>query len=102
MRQALASSLATILVLWACAARAQDTQGRTYNLQVLLPAIDSKGYFSVDASQVLGHLDFSVGLIGTYARDPLVLQGGDGTSFRISDFITAQVQAALGLFRRAE
>jgi outer membrane protein OmpA-like peptidoglycan-associated protein len=102
MRQALAPSFAAILLLSTCVARAQDARGRTFNLQLFRPAIDSKGYFTVDASQVLGHLDFSVGLIGTYARDVLELHGQDGSSFRVSDFVTAQVQAALGLFKRAE
>jgi len=37
----------------------------TYNMQLFRPAIDSKGYVTLNASQVLGHKDFSLGLIGT-------------------------------------
>ena len=45
----------------------------TYNLQLFRPAIDSKGYVTLNASQVLGHKDISLGLVGTWASNPLVL-----------------------------
>src|SRR6185436_16795486 len=95
--------LAVSLVAVAPSALEQDAQGNTYNLQLFRPAVDSKGYFSVNASQILGHLDFSIGLIGTYARNTLVLENTtNNTRFAVSDFITAQVQAALGLFKWVE
>src|SRR5258706_15388888 len=78
------------------AARAQDSQGKTFTLQLFRPSVDSKGYFTVNASQVLGHLDFSFGLTGTYARDALVLHGAGDSLFRASDLITAQVHGAIG------
>jgi outer membrane protein OmpA-like peptidoglycan-associated protein len=89
------------VLLWARLSSAQDAQGNTFNLQLFRPAVDSKGYFTVNASQVLGHLDFSIGLIGSYARNTLQLSG-NGASFAVSDFVSAQVQAALGLFRWVE
>jgi outer membrane protein OmpA-like peptidoglycan-associated protein len=96
--------------------RAQVSPTNTFNLQLFRPAVDSKGYFTVNASQILGHLDFSIGLIGTYAHDVLELHnpmmpGISGTAgmpvmgesvFRVSDFVTAQVQAAVGLFKWVE
>jgi OmpA-OmpF porin, OOP family len=88
-------------VLLSPRARAQDTQGNTYSLQLFRPSVDSKGYFTVNASQILGHLDFSVGLIGSYAREVLTLSGA-GATFRVSDLVTAQLQGALGLFKWAE
>ncbi len=91
---------AAVVLSFAPAARAQDAQGNTFNLQLFRPAVDSKGYFTVNASQVLGHLDFSIGLVGIYARDVLVLR--DPGVFRVSDFITAQLQGALGLFKWGE
>ncbi|HUS64151.1 MAG TPA: OmpA family protein [Kofleriaceae bacterium] len=84
------------------AARAQDAQGNTFSLQLFRPAVDSKGYFTVNASQILGHLDFSIGLIGSYARDVLVLRGPAETRFAASDLVTAQLQGALGLWKWAE
>src|SRR4051794_21714481 len=93
--------LIAALLLLSSVARAQDTAGDTFNLQLFRPSVDGKGYFTVDASQLLGHLDFSVGLTGTWARDVLELHG-NGASFRVSDLVTAQVQGALGLFKWAE
>src|SRR3954452_17617449 len=93
------------ILLWSSHARAQDTQGNTFNLQLFRPAVDSKGYFTQNASQILGHLDFSIGLIGTYAHDTLELHGPNvtnfkgevgGSTFRVTDFVTAQVQGAIG------
>src|SRR3954452_21013082 len=116
-RVALVGLLGALAVLgMSPAARAQDTQGNTFNLQLFRPAVDSKGYFTVNASQILRHLDFSIGLIGTYAHNVLELHnpnvmGISGSmtnpvtgqsAFRVSDFVTAQVQAAIGLFKWAE
>src|SRR5262249_54573533 len=65
---------------------------------------DGKGYFTLNGAEPLGHLEVSIGLISTYARDVLELRGGAGAPafFRVSDFVTAQLQAALGLLRWAE
>ncbi len=87
----------------------------TYNLQIFRPAIDSKGYVTLNASQVLGHTDFSFGLVGTWAGRPLVLElpaGGtdpltgmqvtNGRTFSVNNLITAQLQFALGLWKHFE
>jgi outer membrane protein OmpA-like peptidoglycan-associated protein len=89
------------MLLWSFVAEAQNAQGNTFDLQLLRPAMDGSGYFTVDASQVMGHLDWSIGLTGTYARDVLDLSGA-GATFRVSDLVTAQLQGALGLWKRAE
>src|SRR5215213_2452130 len=80
----------------------------TFNLQLFRPAIDSKGYITLNASQVLGHKDFSFGLVGTWAGKPLVLElpaGGtdpitgmpvqNGRIFSVNHLITTQLQFAL-------
>jgi OOP family OmpA-OmpF porin len=90
--------VALLLLLLASPAAADSN---AFSLQLFRPAIDSKGYFSVNASQLLGHLDFSIGLVGSYARDVLVLETGP-RSYRVSDLISAQLQAALGLWKWAE
>jgi outer membrane protein OmpA-like peptidoglycan-associated protein len=83
-------------------AHAQNAPGNTFNLQLFRPAVDSKGYITVNASQILGHLDFSIGLVTTYAHNVLNLEGGNGSSFAVRDFITPQVQAAVGFFKWVE
>ncbi|MFO0656816.1 MAG: OmpA family protein [Polyangia bacterium] len=85
----------------------------TYNMQLFRPAIDSKGYVTLNASQVLGHKDFSLGLVGTWAGKPLYLEVPAGSSapfgpvssgrtFEVSNLVTAQLQFALGLFKHFE
>jgi outer membrane protein OmpA-like peptidoglycan-associated protein len=101
MRQLLAGTFAACLLVLSPPARAQDAQGNTFGLQLFRPSVDSKGYFTVNASQLLGHLDFSIGLVGTYAHDVLELHA-PAADFRVSDLITAQLQGALGLFKWAE
>ncbi|MBP8196810.1 MAG: hypothetical protein KAY55_06530, partial [Deltaproteobacteria bacterium] len=49
-------------------------------MQLFRPAIDSKGYVTLNASQVLGHKDFSLGLVGTWAGNPLYLETPAGSS----------------------
>ena len=87
----------------------------TYNMQLFRPAIDTKGYVTLNASQVLGHLDFSLGLVGTWAGKPLSLSlpaGGmhpltgetvvNGRNFAVNHLISAQLQFALGLYKYTE
>jgi outer membrane protein OmpA-like peptidoglycan-associated protein len=71
-----------------------------FDLQLFHPAVDTKGYISVNASQVLGLWDFSVGLVGTLAHDPLHLEG-NGTKFHDDFLLTPYLVAALG-FKYAE
>src|SRR5258706_3740720 len=99
---ALGCIAALLLVAHSRPALAQDAQGNAFNIQLFRPAVDSKGYFTVNASQILGHLDFSVGLIATYSRYPLNLGPENGNHFHVSDLVTPQVQAALGLFKWVE
>src|SRR5438874_8783177 len=82
-------------------ARAQDAQGSAFTLQNFRPAVDSKGYVTVNASQILGHLDFSLGLVGSYAHDVLHLTN-NGRQFEVEHFLTPQLQAAIGLFKWVE
>src|SRR5262245_15659729 len=82
--------------------RAQGASGHTFNLENFRPAVDSKGYITVNASQILGHLDFSLGLVGSYAHDVLNLKGprdpvtGYQANFGVNELITPQLQAAVG------
>jgi len=93
--------LAAALLLSSSTARAQDAQGHTFSLQLFRPALDGKGFFTLNASQLLGHLDYSIGLVANYAHDVLELHTADA-SFRVRDLVTADLQATLGLFRWAE
>ncbi|MBW2731911.1 MAG: OmpA family protein [Deltaproteobacteria bacterium] len=95
--------------LWALPAAAQSSGG-PIDLQLFRPAIDSKGLITLNASQVLGHLDVSFGLILNYSRRPLSLVGTGGicaagqdcSRYRINNMVTGNLQAAIGLFKHVE
>ncbi len=89
------------LLLYSSPARAQDAQGNTFNLELFRPAVDSKGYITVNASQILGHLDFSLGLIGSYAHNVLNLSA-QGNQFNVEHYLTPQLQGAVGFFKWVE
>ncbi len=83
-------------------AHARDFSGTpTFDLQLFRPAIDTKGYVTVNASQVLGLWDFSIGLVGTLAHAPLHLEAPNGNKFHDDFLVTPSLQAALG-FKYAE
>ncbi len=84
---------------------------QSIDLTIMRPAIDSKGYITVNSSEVLRHLDVSFGLVANYGRNPLRIEGQGidyrtgattPTSFDVTTVFTGQLQAALGLFRFAE
>ena len=78
-----------------------QSSGGSIDIQQFRPAIDSKGYITVNASQILGHLEPSFGLVTSWGRKPLVFKNGDAR-YDVLNLITPQLQAALGLFRYAE
>jgi outer membrane protein OmpA-like peptidoglycan-associated protein len=77
------------------------------DLQLFRPAMDSKGFITLNSSETLGQGDVSFGLVTTYSRRPLSFSGtftpagGQplGTLFRIDNLITPSLQAAVGLFK---
>jgi OOP family OmpA-OmpF porin len=79
-------------------ARAQQLKSAPLELQVFRPAMDSKGFITLNASQILGPKDFSFGLVSTWGRNPLVLENGDRT-FKVQNLVSPSFQAAVGLFQ---
>src|SRR4249919_2907838 len=90
------------LLLHGGSARAQDATTDAFSLQNFRPAVDSKGYVTVNASQILGHLDFSIGLVASYSRQVFTLDGPGGTHFAVTDLFTPQLQATIGFFKWVE
>src|SRR5690349_8808241 len=89
----------TILVLLCSSsiALAQDASGPAFSLERFRPAVDGKGMVTVNASQTLGHLDFSLGLTGSYAYRTLSLRAA-GNALDVDHLMTAQLQGAIGFF----
>ncbi|MCK5800328.1 MAG: OmpA family protein [Deltaproteobacteria bacterium] len=87
--------------------RAQSAGG-AMDIQLFRPAIDSKGLITLNASEVLRHLDVSFGLVVNYARRPFAVSKTGipnvrGESLYAIDHLgTGNLQAAIGLFRYVE
>src|SRR5258708_30230495 len=90
-------------------ARAQH--GGDVDLDSFRPAMDSRGYVTVNASQVLGNLDVSFGLVTDWGHNVLRLNGGPFTQplygpgpaeYLVQDVISPTLQAAFGIGGFAE
>ena len=61
------------------------------------PAMDSRGYLTINASQVLGHGELSFGLGSlSWGHRLLEFQGDNGATYTVDDVITATLVAAVG------
>jgi OmpA-OmpF porin, OOP family len=85
-----------LLLLGQSAARAQ---GGPIDIQMFKPAMDSKGHFSVDSTQVLAPWATSFGLLGNYAHKPLVLKSDNGRFFETNHLVGANLQFAIGMMK---
>jgi len=71
------------------------------DLQVFRPAVDSKGFITLNASQILAQKDFSFGLVTTWARRPLSFSAtvaNEASTWAVDNLITSSFQGAVGLF----
>src|SRR5579883_2367151 len=99
-----AATAVAVIVAWAGVAHAQSAG--TLTLDTFRPAMDSRGYFTVNASQVLGDKDVSFGLGALdYGRNLLDLSMPAGctsnatgcTSYTINNILTATLVGAFGI-----
>jgi OOP family OmpA-OmpF porin len=100
----------TLLVLGIAAATPAQAQltNAPIDLQVFRPAVDTKGYITLNGAQTLAPLDVSFGIITTGGWKPLVLDNGRWTndpstpqqenSLTMKFLLTTTLQGALGLF----
>jgi OOP family OmpA-OmpF porin len=72
------------------------------DLEIFRPAMDSKGFVTVNSSAVLGQFEVSFGLVTSYARRPLVLEGGNvgnpaaPKQFLVDTLLRPSLQGAMG------
>ncbi len=86
------------ILFWIPTAAAQDTDGASINLHAFRPALDSRGYITVNASQVLGHNELSFGLVLNWGRNVLVFESDDGQNrYEVQNIITPTLVGAYGL-----
>src|SRR5512143_465927 len=88
-------SAALMLALVSTPAAAQ--QAGDVPLDTFHPAMDSRGYLTVNASQVLGHKELSFGLGSLdWGYKMLNFEGG-GNTYDVNNIVTATLIAAFGL-----
>jgi outer membrane protein OmpA-like peptidoglycan-associated protein len=93
-RLAIGWSLSVVGLLVARAALGQPAGNVT--LDAFRPAMDSRGYLTVNASQVLGDGELSFGLGSLDWGHHLLRLDANGSSYSIDDMITATLIAAVG------
>jgi len=90
-----ASALFAVLVSLSSSAFAQD--GGNIDLNAFKPAVDSRGYITVNASQVLGHKELSFGLVTNWGRNVLRFEGGADAEYQVQNVISPTLIGAFGL-----
>jgi OmpA-OmpF porin, OOP family len=73
-----------------------DGGGGDIELSAFRPAIDSRGFITVDGADALESGQISLGLVSTWARGLLHLDGG-GATYAVDDVVTPTLIAAYGL-----
>src|SRR5258705_9407219 len=79
------------------ASPARSEPAGNIDLNVFRPAIDSRGYFTVNASQVLGDKELSFGLGALDWGHHLLQLDGNGNTYSIDNVISATLIAAFGI-----
>src|SRR5688572_326744 len=88
--------IVAVAVVVAAASPAHAGAGGDIELSAFRPAIDSRGYITVDGADALESGEVSLGLVTTWARGLLRLDGG-GATYDVEDVVTPTLIAAYGL-----
>jgi outer membrane protein OmpA-like peptidoglycan-associated protein len=85
-----------VSVLWSSTAAFADGGGGDVELSAFRPAIDSRGFITVDGADSLESGQLSLGLVSSWARGLLRLDGG-GATYAVENVVTPTLIAAYGL-----
>ena len=81
------------IAVWSAPAMAQ--KGGDIDLNAFRPAMDSRGYITVNASQVLGHKELSFGLVTNWGKNVLTFTDGDQV-YEVRNVISPTLIGAMG------
>ncbi len=87
-------SLAALLAVTPAFAGGGDF-GADMDINPFRPAMDSRGYITVNASQVLGHKELSFGLVTNWGKSMLTFEQGDNF-YEVQNVISPTLIAAMG------
>ncbi|HVY46992.1 MAG TPA: OmpA family protein [Minicystis sp.] len=100
-RLAAALALAAASTVTAGAAAQQDrvpkSNGDGMDMHLFRPAVDSKGFFSVNGADILPHNNISIGLIIDYGHGELPLVSGHGSNWLLEHAFQGTVQFDYGI-----
>jgi OOP family OmpA-OmpF porin len=82
-------------------ARVADTNGDGMDTHLFRPALDSKGFFTVDGADILGANDVSFGLVMDYGRNLMRLSDGHGADQLVAHSFQGTFGFNYGLFNVA-
>jgi len=99
MRRKTSAAIAICCAILGGFAPAAGAQGGPIDIQQFKPAMDSKGHFSIDSTQVLAPWHMSFGLYGSYASKPLVLKSSNGRFFQTDHLVGASLQFTMGMMK---
>jgi OOP family OmpA-OmpF porin len=77
--------------------RVQEGNGDGMDIHLFQPAVDSKGFISVNGADILGHTDLSLGLILDYGYRIMPLNEGHGTEELVTHAFQGTLQFDYGL-----
>jgi len=100
-RRLIQTAIAAAITAGFVATAHAQLQNAPVDLEMFRPAMDSKGFITLNSSAVLGEGDLSFGLVTAYARKPLVLTGngmfgGQQNRFQVNNLVTPSLQGAVG------
>src|SRR5689334_7340839 len=78
--------------------RIADGNGAGMDAHLFRPAVDSKGFFSVNGADILGHKDLSFGLVLDYGHGLMPLNPGHGADYLVEHALQGTFQFNVGLF----
>src|SRR5262245_49200311 len=91
-------SLGTAALMMALVSTASaQGAGGDIPLDTFRPAMDSRGYLTVNASQVLGHKEFSFGLGALDWGNKLLNFDANNAQYNVDNMVTATLIAAFGM-----
>jgi OmpA-OmpF porin, OOP family len=108
LRALVASPVLAALLAWSGAAAGQPVNnaldpnnGSGFDTHLFRPAMDSKGFFTTNGSEVLGHNDISFGLVIDYGRNLLrIVDEGEKSPQIVNHSFQGTAQFNYGLFNR--
>ncbi len=78
--------------------RIPKTNGNGVDLHLFRPAVDSKGFFTVNGADILGKNDLSIGLVLDYGHGMMPLAAGHGADWMVKHSFQGTIQFNFGLF----